>query len=152
MGLNIQDLKVTSPDFEDGSWLDDRFASPSNTVPRLQISGVPDEAVELAVICHDPDAPLPQGFTHWVLYGLDPVDQLLDADRAAALPSGDNGTGQPGYFGPEPPPGHGPHHYYFWVYALDAKVDGTPTREQFLDAYAGNIVEQNRIVGRYQNE
>jgi len=55
------------------------------------------------------------------------------------------------YYGPQPPAGHGEHHYYFWVYALDTKVEGTPNREEFLQKYAGNIIEQNRIVGIYQN-
>ena len=49
-------------------------------------------------------------------------------------------------------PGHGEHHYYFWVYALDTTVEGTPTREEFLQKYAGNIIEQNRIVGIYENK
>jgi phosphatidylethanolamine-binding protein (PEBP) family uncharacterized protein len=65
---------------------------------------------------------------------------------------GPNGAGGKQYYGPQPPAGHGEHHYYFWVYALDTKVDGTPTREEFLQKYAGNIIEQNRIVGIYENK
>jgi phosphatidylethanolamine-binding protein (PEBP) family uncharacterized protein len=38
------------------------------------------------------------------------------------------------------------------VYALDTTVEGTPTREEFLQTYAGNIIEQNRIVGLYENK
>lgn len=30
---------------------------------------------------------------------------------------------EPGYKGPAPPPGHGTHHYYFWVYALDQDLE-----------------------------
>jgi hypothetical protein len=30
-------------------------------------------------------------------------------------------------------------------------VDGTPTREEFLERYKDNILEQNRVVGLYQN-
>jgi phosphatidylethanolamine-binding protein (PEBP) family uncharacterized protein len=30
-------------------------------------------------------------------------------------------------------------------------VEGTPTREQFLELYRGNIIEQNRVVGLYEN-
>ncbi|MFX0543136.1 hypothetical protein ACEWPM_015570 [Roseovarius sp. S4756] len=56
------------------------------------------------------------------------------------------------YYGPQPPEGHGKHHYYFWVYALNTTVEGTPTREEFLDKYADNIIEQNRIVGLYENK
>jgi phosphatidylethanolamine-binding protein (PEBP) family uncharacterized protein len=30
-----------------------------------------------------------------------------------------------------PPEGHGRHHYYFWLYALDTEIDAAPglTRE-----------------------
>ena len=52
--------------------------------------------------------------------------------------------------GPQPPEGHGLHHYYFWIYALDTKVIGEPSREEFLEKYADNIIEQNRIIGTYQ--
>lgn len=51
--------------------------------------------------------------------------------------------------GPQSPVGHGDHRYYFWVYALSRPVDGTPSREEFLDAYADAILEQNRVVGTF---
>ncbi|TGV86592.1 YbhB/YbcL family Raf kinase inhibitor-like protein, partial [Mesorhizobium sp. M2D.F.Ca.ET.145.01.1.1] len=35
---------------------------------------------------------------------------------------------------------------------LDTHVEGSPTREEFLQKYAGNIIEQNRIVGIYENK
>jgi hypothetical protein len=70
---------------------------------------------------------------------------------AEAFRAGRNDFGNPGYGGPQPPGGHGPHHYYFWVYALDTQVDGTPGRNQFLEQYGTNIIEQNRLVGIYEN-
>jgi Raf kinase inhibitor-like YbhB/YbcL family protein len=151
MPLNIKDLKIESLDFQPLGKMKDAFAGDKgNVIPRLKISGVPKEAVELAVICHDPDAPLARGFTHWTVYGIPPnTTELTDAERKFRI--GPNGMGQKSYFGPQPPAGHGPHHYYFWVYALNAKVDGTPTREQFLECYKDKIVEQNRVVGIYQN-
>jgi Raf kinase inhibitor-like YbhB/YbcL family protein len=153
MPLNIQDLKITSQDFEAGSAIDRSHSlDDENHAPRLTISGVPREAAELAVICHDPDAPLPQGFTHWTLYGIPPRAQELGSDADSTYRPGPNGAGTRGYIGPQPPAGHGPHHYYFWVYALDTKVDGTPTREEFLSTYGSHIVEQNRLVGSFENQ
>jgi Raf kinase inhibitor-like YbhB/YbcL family protein len=151
MPLNIKDLRIESPDFEPlGRMKDIHAGDKGNLIPRLKISGVPKEAIELAVICHDPDAPLPRGFTHWTLYAIPPsVTDLADAQSKFRV--GPNGAGQPGYYGPQPPAGHGPHHYYFWVYALKTRVLGAPTREEFLQIYGGNIVEQNRVVGIYQN-
>jgi Raf kinase inhibitor-like YbhB/YbcL family protein len=151
MPLNIKDLKIESLDFAPlGRMKDEHAGDKGNVIPRLRIGGAPKNAVELAVICHDPDAPLARGFTHWTLYGL-PRETTDLTDAQTRFHPGPNGAGQPGYYGPQPPAGHGPHHYYFWVYALDTKVEGTPTREQFLERYSGNIIEQNRVVGIYQN-
>ena len=153
MGLNIQDLSIRSSAFGDGGRMDDRFTKEGgNDQPALEISGVPDGAVELAVICHDPDAPLPWGFTHWVLTGI-PADTTSIDENAGdgAHTPGPNDFGEDGYGGPMPPPGHGPHHYYFWVYALDTEVDGRVSRREFLDRYGDNIIEQNRTIGVYEN-
>jgi Raf kinase inhibitor-like YbhB/YbcL family protein len=151
MPLNIKDLKIESLDFQPLGKMKDEFAGDKgNVTPRLKISGVPKEAVELAVICHDPDAPLPRGFTHWTVYGIPPqTTDLTDAEKKFRM--GPNGMGKSGYFGPQPPAGHGLHHYYFWVYALNKKVDGAPSREEFLERYKDNIIEQNRVIGVYQN-
>lgn len=153
MGLNIQDLRIRSSAFDDGGRMDDRFTKDGgNDQPPLEISGVPDGTTELAVICHDPDAPLPWGFTHWVLTGI-PADTTSIDENAGddAYTPGPNGFGDDGYGGPMPPPGHGPHHYYFWVYALDTAVDGPVSRRDFLDRYGDNIIEQNRTIGVYEN-
>ena len=152
MPLNIKDLKISSPDIAPLGRIDKRFAlDDANDVPRLSITGAPAGTVELALICHDPDAPLPHGFTHWVLYGLPPQDLELGADANSRFRPGPNGAGVFAWAGPQPPAGHGPHHYYFWVYALDAAVEGTPSREEFLERYADHILEQARLVGIFEN-
>lgn len=146
MGLNIQDLAISSPDIASGAAIDEVFAADTgNRVPTLEITGVPAEAVELAVILHDPDAPLPNGFTHWTVYGIDPKTADVESGRV-----GPNGIGEASYSGPQPPFGHGTHHYYFWVYALNRPVEGAPSREEFLADYADAIIEQNRLVGVYE--
>ena len=151
MGLNIQDLAISSREFVDRGPLEDRHANDlENEAPSLLIDGVPDEAVELAVICHDPDAPLPDGFTHWTLYGIPADVTEIGPDADAQYRPGPNDFGGTGYGGPQPPDGHGPHAYYFWVYALDRKVEGAPSRREFLDTYADAIIEQNRTVGVYE--
>jgi Raf kinase inhibitor-like YbhB/YbcL family protein len=150
MPLNIKDLKIESTDFEPlGRMKDVQAADKGNVAPRLKISGVPQDAVELAMICHDPDAPLAHGFTHWTVYGIPPETTELHGESKFRV--GPNSLGENAYFGPQPPAGHGLHHYYFWIYALNTKVEGAPSREQFLERYAGNIIEQNRVIGVYSN-
>jgi len=145
--VSVNDFVLASPDVANGERIADRFAGDAGAqVPRLTVAGIPADAVELAIICHDPDAPLPEGFTHWTWYGLPPTDGEIDP--SAGRP-GPNGVGGVGYVGPFPPPGHGVHHYYFWVYALKMPVAGTPTREEFIQEYRGDIVGQARLVGTY---
>ena len=66
MPLNIKDLKITSADFQPlGKLRDEHAGDKGNVLPRLTVSGVPAGTKELAVICHDPDAPLANGeFMH----------------------------------------------------------------------------------------
>lgn len=152
MPLSIRDLTVTSPDIEPLGRMDDRLAADKgNEAPRLLVHGVPDQAVELAVICHDPDAPLPDGFTHWTLYGIPATTSEIGSDADATFRPGPNDFGNTGYGGPQPPAGHGTHHYYFWVYALSRPVEGAPSRDEFLRDHADAIIEQNRLVGTYSN-
>ena len=145
--MSVNDFVLTSPDIGNGERIDDRFAGQHGAdTPRLSVAGVPPEAVELAVVCHDPDAPLPMGFTHWTLYGLAAREGAIDVSAGRPGPHDDDGLG---YVGPFPPAGHGEHHYYFWVYALKTPVAGTPTREQFLRDYRDEVIGQARLVGTY---
>lgn len=148
MPLNIKDLTVTARGIEAGSRIPDRHAADyGNAAPEIEISGVPTGTVELTLIMHDPDAPLPFGFTHWVVHGIDPANPTVALGGKHR--EGPNSLGENAYTGPQPPSGHGTHHYYLWVYALDTSVRGEPSREEFLAAYGNNIIEQNRLVGTY---
>lgn len=104
------------------------FGAPGNDrSPHLTWDGFPDETRSFAVTCYDADAPTVSGFWHWVVFNI-PVDVTeLEAGAGALggdrLPAGavtlanDAGTRQ--YLGGSPPPGHGPHRYFFAVHALD---------------------------------
>jgi phosphatidylethanolamine-binding protein (PEBP) family uncharacterized protein len=66
-------IQLHSPSFGDHQPIPARHAKDhDNLSPALEWSGVPQEAVELAVLCEDPDAPSGT-FTHWVLAGLQPT-------------------------------------------------------------------------------
>lgn len=147
MALFVDKLTISSPDFEDHGRIPfELTADGGNTVPRLAFSGAPEGAVEYAIVCHDPDAPLPDGFTHWTVYGV-PLDATSLDVSAAGVRVGPNDLGEASWFGPRPPHGHGDHHYYFWVFALRRPVEGTPDRRTFITEYADAIIEQARTVG-----
>src|SRR6185436_20908888 len=58
-------ITVESTAFKDGEALPDDYSSfGKNVSPPLSWSGAPATARQFAVVCHDPDAPMPGGFTH----------------------------------------------------------------------------------------
>jgi phosphatidylethanolamine-binding protein (PEBP) family uncharacterized protein len=109
-----------------------------NVAPALHWSDPPRGVVSWALIVHDPDAPHPGGFYHWVEYG------------SHLSQSGTNDTGATGYFGPCPPPGK-VHHYHFTLYALDTTiVSAKPlTAPQLLARMHGHILAQTTLIGTY---
>lgn len=105
MPLTIRDLTIRARDFGPGERIPDRFtAYHDNAVPELEISGVPEGTVELAVAMYDPDAPLPRGFVHWTVYGIDPAARTVGGPGGeAAYRTGPNSAGERAYTGPRPP-------------------------------------------------
>lgn len=154
MALNVKDLKITSDAFENGGRIPDRHTyDKANVSPGLSWSGVPEGTRELAMICHDPDAPLPHGFTHWVVYGI-PADATgIPEGQSDAYTQGKTDFGEQSWGGPLPPAGHGDHHYYFWLYALDTELGAEPglTRAELLERIEGHVIEQARVIGTYSN-
>ncbi|KAA0236515.1 MAG: YbhB/YbcL family Raf kinase inhibitor-like protein [Actinobacteria bacterium] len=150
-GLNLGDLTVSSPAFEHGGRIPDEHTCEGEDVsPPLEWSAVPEGTRELVIICHDPDAPLTDGFTHWVAYGIAPDSGGIE-EGGGPHTEGSNDFGSTGYGGPAPPPGHGTHHYYFHLYAIDAELGAGPglSRDEVLERIDEHIIEQARVVGTY---
>ena len=152
--LNVGELRLRSTSVAYHQRIPDRHTGDGEDVsPELEWSGAPAQTKAFAVVCHDPDAPLVDGFTHWVAYGIDgDATGLPEGGGDAVL--GVNTAGDAAYMGPAPPPGHGNHHYYFWVYALDQDLSLEPglTRRQLHDAIEDHVIEQARLVGTFSHE
>jgi len=116
-------VELRSSAFTNNAPIPARFGRDSETLsPPLQWSGVPNEAVELVLICEDPDAPRGT-FVHWLVGGIAPVDAALDAGQTpAGSVFGRNDFGNTGWDGPQPPPGAA-HRYYLRLYALNAAAN-----------------------------
>ena len=86
----IQKLVVTSSAFGPSGTIPKQYTCDGrNTSPPLHWSNVPDNATELRLIMHDPDAP-GGNFIHWQLSELSPEElathsELLDEDFYAVL-------------------------------------------------------------------
>lgn len=151
--MDTDELTITSPAFDWGAPIPRKYTTEGDNVsPALAFTGVPEGTRSLAVVCHDPDAPFLHGFTHWVLYGVPGDTTAIPEGGGDAYGQGENDFGKHGYGGPEPPPGHGLHHYYFHVYALDEEIGVAPSlsRRELLDRMEGHVIAQNRLVGTYE--
>jgi Raf kinase inhibitor-like YbhB/YbcL family protein len=153
MELRLKNLKLSSPAFSALEKIPQRYTSDGENVsPPLQWDELPPETKQLALICHDPDAPLPWGFTHWTLYNIPPEVTEVAEGSNCGFTEGVNSAGKTGYTGPAPPEGHGVHHYYFWLYALDKTLNLEPNlnRVELLKAIGDSVTAQARLVGTYQ--
>ena len=156
MKFALSDLQVSSSAFGAGGAIPTQHTGEGqDTSPPLAWDNVPQGTRSFAVICHDPDAPVVSaggyGFIHWVLYNL-PATTTSLAEGEEGYATGPSDFGKPGYGGPMPPNGHGTHHYFFWVLALDCEADLAPglTLGQLLAALEDNVIGMNRLVGTYQ--
>ncbi|MDN6296524.1 MAG: YbhB/YbcL family Raf kinase inhibitor-like protein [Halomonas sp.] len=149
-------LEVTSPAFEHHHTIPEKYSGEGDDVsPALFWKNPPEGTKGFAVICHDPDAPLIQhgtyGFVHWALYNL-PADTLSLEENTTVGTVGQNDTGNVGYSGPMPPEGHGTHHYYFWVLALDChtSLPAGLTLVDLLKEVEPHLLGMSRLTGTYQ--
>lgn len=156
-------LTVTSSAFQSGQPIPRQHTEDgTNRSPPLAWSGAPAGTQEFAVICDDPDAPTPEPWVHWVIYGIPsevsvlpegiPSAQRISSPVLAVQGKNSWPRGQTlGYRGPAPPSGHGVHHYHFQVYALDARLKREPglTKDQLLDAMQGHVLAVGELVGTY---
>lgn len=123
-------LGLTSTAFRDGQAIPVQYSCDgANRPPPLAWGETPEGTKSFALVVDDPDAPSGT-FRHWGAYNIPAAARLL---QAGAFDEAVNDFGKPGYGGPCPPKGHGPHHYRFKLFALDADR---------LDAGAGAKVDE----------
>jgi Raf kinase inhibitor-like YbhB/YbcL family protein len=147
----MAELELTSESFEHGEPIPEHHTcAGEGKSPPLAWSSAPEEARAMALIVHDPDAPSGD-FVHWLAWNIDPDDGGIDEDTPAPA-EGTNGFGETGWAGPCPPPGHGPHRYFFHLYALDGDLDLEPgaAREQLEDAIEGHVLAEAELLGTFE--
>jgi Raf kinase inhibitor-like YbhB/YbcL family protein len=156
-------MTIASTAFRDGDAIPRQHTEDGQDAsPALAFSGVPAGTRELALIVDDPDAPRPQPWVHWVVYGLAPdlgglpggLPRRPDLTQPVAALQGKNSwfSNNVGYRGPAPPKGSGVHHYHFKLYALDAPlgVRSGLDKDALLKAMQGHVLAEAEVVGTYQ--
>ncbi len=132
----VPSFTLTSTDVRDGQPLATAQISAmlgsggSDVSPQLSWSGFPETTKSFAVTVYDPDAPTAAGFWHWAVANIPVVSTSLPAGAGdqygSGLPAGAlqlrNDAGTLGYVGAAPPSGHGVHHYYVVVHAVDVET------------------------------
>ena len=134
-----------------------------NISPALAWKNAPAGTKSFALLCHDPDAPTGgAGWWHWLVLNIPATATGLAKDAGKAdgsnLPAGalhvNTDFGGPGWGGPCPPVGHGPHRYVFTVYALGVdKLDasgGTASLAGYM--VNGNAVGKATLTGKFERK
>ncbi|SNT60918.1 hypothetical protein SAMN05443665_106024 [Actinomadura meyerae] len=148
----MKEMTLRSSAFNDHTLIPSEYSHDRGDVsPPLEWSEPPEEVVELALVCEDPDAPVGT-FTHWLLAGIDPATTSLDAgEQPTGAVAGRNDYGTAGYGGPHPPVGDDPHRYFFRLYGLSEPSglrDGF-TAEDLQDALQDKVVATGTLVGTF---
>jgi len=149
-------FQVFSPAFADGGWIPDLHTCQGADVsPSLEWTGEPPETRSFALVLDDPDAPVGT-WNHWLLYDIAPkMHNLAQGYKTGMGLGGLNSWDKPGYGGPCPPKSHGPHRYFFRLYALDVPTLGlaAQARRDALDkAMKGHVLAEAQYMGRYERK
>jgi Raf kinase inhibitor-like YbhB/YbcL family protein len=148
----LTQMSLTSDAFRNGRPIPVQYTcdGPGET-PTLHWGEPPEGTKSFAFVIDDPDAP--GGiFRHWGVFDIPPSKRSIGGGQRAGT-GAINDFGKPGYGGPCPPKGHGPHHYHFKLFALDVGRLGLNA-----DAHIGDIeqeaekhaVGRAELIGTYQ--
>ena len=149
-------MQLTSSAYTQGAAIPRRFTCEGQDIsPDFSWLEVPKETKAFVLILHDPDAPRPNGFVHWVVYNIAGTlahieENVPKRDHIDGLGlQGRNDAGKIGYMGPSPP--SGTHRYFARLYALrnQLKLQAGATYNEVISAMEGNVIEQTELMGTY---
>src|SRR5580704_18821361 len=126
-------LTLTSPDFEDGAVIPNKFtqADPNPVSPKLEWKNVPAGTVSFVLLMHDPDVAMGKktdDVTHWMAFNIPGTATELTGGQSADPKLADGttqlvNTGRKvGFMGPGAGAAGPYHHYTFELFALDTKL------------------------------
>lgn len=125
--------------------------------PSLKWDDVPNETKSFVLTCVDPDAPMGD-WIHWIVWNI-PADWIslpknISPEDQSQFTQGINSWGRTGYGGPCPPVGHGPHRYYFTIYALDKELslDSSAQLDELLQVMENHIIGKGILMGKYERK
>jgi Raf kinase inhibitor-like YbhB/YbcL family protein len=111
----------------------------------------PTGTKSFALVVDDPDAPSGT-FRHWGIFDIPASARSIGGGKRAGTEVS-NDFGKPGYGGPCPPKGHGPHHYHFKLFALDTDRLGLNPQSKIADIEREaekHAVGRAELIGTYE--
>ena len=145
--ISIKVLGVTSMAFINNGNIPKRYTCDGlNINPPLDISSIPLDAVSLAIIMEDPDAPI-NTWIHWLVWNI-PVTHSLQENASRGV-NGLNDFCKHFYCGPCPM--SGTHHYVFKVYALDCLLNlhANTKKRELEKEMSEHILAYGELIGFY---
>jgi Raf kinase inhibitor-like YbhB/YbcL family protein len=150
-------LTITSPAFKHGEVIPTQYTRDGdNRSPPLEWRDAPPETKSYVLLIEDPDAPSGT-FRHWAVYNIPASEAGLpegaSSQELRGVGEGVNGFRNARYDGPQPPKGHGPHHYHFRLAALDVPQLKVPTSAKAEDIWTRaqpHIIAEAEMMGVYE--
>lgn len=145
-------LSLTSDAFQNGQPIPAQYSCDgADQTPTLHWSDPPAGTRSFALVVDDPDAP--SGiFRHWGVFDI-PASARSVGGGTKVGTEVINDFGKPGYGGPCPPKGHGPHHYHFKLLALNTDKLGLSRSARVVDlenATKAHTIGEGELVGTYE--
>lgn len=152
-------MKLWSNSFKDKDFIEAKFSKDGGNVsPHLAWSDLPEGTKALAIFCHDPDAPTQSGFWHWQLVNIDlSVTEIAEGATGTfgdTLIEKNNDADMQGWYGPQPPQGHGVHNYNVTLIALKDKIETTVEQSRAYTSFMiwANTIDSVQISFKYENK
>ena len=146
-------MRLKSSAFSDGAIIPRRFTCDSEDVsPPLEWSEAPAGTGSFVLLCDDPDAPAGT-WHHRAIYDVPASQSELPqgvGGQQGPFKQSSNDFKRPGYGGPCPPRGHGPHHYHFRLLALSVdhlRVGDPPTCQTVAREARRHVLAEAVLTG-----
>jgi Raf kinase inhibitor-like YbhB/YbcL family protein len=161
VGLTAADfcIELESEAFHSEQPLPRRFTADGEGLsPPLHWSGIPAQATSLVLIVEDADSPTPQPLVHAIAVDLPAAvnglreGALGSVNAQGSIKEGLNSYLQADWLPPDPPPGHGPHHYVFQLFALASgpAFPERPGRGLVADVLTERAIAAGWVIATYE--
>jgi Raf kinase inhibitor-like YbhB/YbcL family protein len=145
-------LDVTSDAFRTGQPIPAQYTCDgADQTPTLHWGEPPAGTKSFALVVDDPDAPSGT-FRHWGVLDIPASARSIGGGQRIGTEV-TNDFGKPGYGGPCPPKGHGPHHYHFKLFALNIERLDLGSNAKVADAENAahrHAIAQGELIGTYE--